>query len=84
MCNTGLILGLRLANERRHYKVTPSLNGWMLSVLVIYPILYWVTKCVSIVIQPWNMAHSASRPLLRQSYPNLVKSTATHWKIGYT
>ena len=23
-----LILGLRLANERRRYKVTPSLNGW--------------------------------------------------------
>ena len=25
---TGLILGLRPANERRHYKVTPSLIGW--------------------------------------------------------
>ena len=24
----GLILGLRPANERRHYKVTPSLIGW--------------------------------------------------------
>ena len=24
----GLILGLRLANERRRYKVTPSLIGW--------------------------------------------------------
>ena len=26
--NTGLILGLRPANERRRYKVTPSLIGW--------------------------------------------------------
>ena len=26
--NTGLILGLRLANERRRYKVTASLIGW--------------------------------------------------------
>ena len=26
---TGLILGLRLANERCLYKVTPSLNGWV-------------------------------------------------------
>ena len=25
---SGLILGLRLANERRRYKVTPSLIGW--------------------------------------------------------
>ena len=25
--DTGLILGLRPANERRRYKVTPSLNG---------------------------------------------------------
>ena len=25
---TGLILGLRSANERRRYKVTPSLIGW--------------------------------------------------------
>ena len=25
---TGLILGLRSANERRLYKVTPSLIGW--------------------------------------------------------
>ena len=25
---TGLILGLHPANERRHYKVTPSLIGW--------------------------------------------------------
>ena len=25
---TGLILDLHWANERRHYKVTPSLNGW--------------------------------------------------------
>ena len=24
----GLILGLRLANERRRYKITPSLTGW--------------------------------------------------------
>ena len=28
MNNTGLILGLRPANERRRYKVTPSLIGW--------------------------------------------------------
>ena len=26
--NSGLILGLRPANERRRYKVTPSLIGW--------------------------------------------------------
>ena len=26
--NAGLILGLRPANERRRYKVTPSLIGW--------------------------------------------------------
>ena len=26
--NSGLTLGLRLANERRRYKVTPSLIGW--------------------------------------------------------
>ena len=26
---TRLILGLRLANERRRYKVTPSLIGWV-------------------------------------------------------
>ena len=26
--NTGLILGLHPANERRRYKVTPSLIGW--------------------------------------------------------
>ena len=26
--NIGLILGLRPANERRRYKVTPSLIGW--------------------------------------------------------
>ena len=25
----GLILGLRPANERRRYKVTPSLIGWV-------------------------------------------------------
>ena len=25
---SGLILGLRPANERRRYKVTPSLTGW--------------------------------------------------------
>ena len=25
---SGLILGLRLTNERRRYKVTPSLIGW--------------------------------------------------------
>ena len=25
---SGLILGLRSANERRRYKVTPSLIGW--------------------------------------------------------
>ena len=25
---SGLILGLRLANERRRYKITPSLIGW--------------------------------------------------------
>ena len=25
---SGLILGLRPANERRRFKVTPSLNGW--------------------------------------------------------
>ena len=25
---TGLILGLRPANERRRYKVTPSFIGW--------------------------------------------------------
>ena len=28
MLNTGLIVGLRPANERRRYKVTPSLIGW--------------------------------------------------------
>ena len=27
-CKSGLILGLRPANERRRYKVTPSLIGW--------------------------------------------------------
>ena len=27
-CNTGLILGLHPSNERRRYKVTPSLIGW--------------------------------------------------------
>ena len=27
-CITGLVLGLRPANERRRYKVTPSLIGW--------------------------------------------------------
>ena len=27
-CIPGLILGLRPANERRRYKVTPSLIGW--------------------------------------------------------
>ena len=26
--NPGMILGLRRANERRRYKVTPSLIGW--------------------------------------------------------
>ena len=26
--HSGLILGLRPANERRRYKVTPSLIGW--------------------------------------------------------
>ena len=26
--STGLLLGLHLANERRRYKVTPSLIGW--------------------------------------------------------
>ena len=26
--DTGLILGLRPANEKRRYKVTPSLIGW--------------------------------------------------------
>ena len=26
--NTGLILGFRLASERRRYNVTPSLIGW--------------------------------------------------------
>ena len=26
--NSGLILGLRVANERRRYKVTPSAIGW--------------------------------------------------------
>ena len=26
--STGLILALHLANERRRYKVTPSLIGW--------------------------------------------------------
>ena len=26
--NSGLILGLRPANERRRYEVTPSLIGW--------------------------------------------------------
>ena len=26
--DTGLIPGLRPANETRHYKVTPSLIGW--------------------------------------------------------
>ena len=25
---SGLILGLRLANEKRRYKVTPSVIGW--------------------------------------------------------
>ena len=25
---TGIILGMGLANERRHYYVMPSLNGW--------------------------------------------------------
>ena len=28
LLGTGLILGLRKANERRRYKVTPSLIGW--------------------------------------------------------
>ena len=28
LLGTGLILGLRLANERRRYFVTPSLIGW--------------------------------------------------------
>ena len=28
LSNSGLILGLRPANERRRYKVTPSLIGW--------------------------------------------------------
>ena len=28
MWYTGMILGLRPANERRRYKVTPSLIGW--------------------------------------------------------
>ena len=28
VCHTGLILGLRPANERRRYKVTPSQIGW--------------------------------------------------------
>ena len=28
LAGTGLILGLRPGNKRRHYKVTPSLNGW--------------------------------------------------------
>ena len=28
ICIAGLILGLRPANERRRYKVTPSLIGW--------------------------------------------------------
>ena len=27
--HSGLILGLRPANKRRHYKVTPSLSGWV-------------------------------------------------------
>ena len=29
LCITGLILGLHPANERRRYKVTPSLIGWL-------------------------------------------------------
>ena len=33
----GLILGLRPANERRCYKVTPSLIGWAQSYLRISP-----------------------------------------------
>ena len=28
VCLTGMILGLLPANERRRYKVTPSLIGW--------------------------------------------------------
>ena len=29
LTQAGLILGLRPANERRRYKVTPSLIGWV-------------------------------------------------------
>ena len=37
--DTGLILGLRPANERRRYKVTLSLFGWVQP--RISPVIYW-------------------------------------------
>ena len=42
--NSGLILGLRPANERRRYKVTTSLIGLTQSDLLLYPVGTPLTK----------------------------------------
>ena len=45
--DSGLILGLRPANERRRYKVTPSFTGWAQSKKICPMMLFAMSNAVN-------------------------------------
>ena len=56
--DTGLILGLRPANERRRYKVTPSLIGWAQSWIQPYDRKFALLVLVLYIYDTRTLHHS--------------------------
>ena len=66
--NTGLILGLRPINEKRRYKVTSSLIGWVQTWSQPWTQIAWgVTTCPIVWYQPYHT---------RRIWPSVINPTS--------
>ena len=81
--STGLILGLRPADERRRYFVTTSLIGWAQSqwetVLLCNDVSDWLGASLYVVVRflPWSMRSLATTPWDRDdTLPKYAGSTS--------
>ena len=74
LCYTGLIQGLRPANERRRYKVTPSLIGWMQT----WNQPCYMCECILIVAlcNIWYNVHVIIHSIWRSE---CMSDGLTHW-----
>ena len=79
---TGLILGLRPANERRRYFVTTSLSGWA-QTWTQPCITYGLSDCPSSYHVPYRLSYSSGWPLIHWGIMICKEGYFTHCTTFY-